>query len=201
MDPAGRIVEILRRHPAVRSASVAGSRARGDTTALSDLDVEVDVADWDAFMTDLPGLVAELQPLGQQWDRLSEHWNYMLMLRGPLKVDLIFDRPYEMQPPWVVYAETLPAIDHHFWDWTLWLSSKRLRGQDELVGNELAKMHHHLLGPLGVGEVPADLWVAIDRYKAARARAERELGIEIDRTMEDEVTQAIHRALGSRPSS
>jgi hypothetical protein len=29
-----------------------------------------------------------------QWDRLSRHWCYMMILAGPAKVDLIFGRPH-----------------------------------------------------------------------------------------------------------
>ncbi len=36
----------------------------------------------------------------------------MLMLRGPVKVDLIFpDVPRALEPPWTVSADTLEAID------------------------------------------------------------------------------------------
>ena len=195
MDLADRVIELLRQHPSVTDVRVVGSRSRGDTTALSDLDIEVDVDDFDSLADDLPGLVGSLEPLGQGWDRLSERWNYMLMLPGPLKLDLIFDVPYEKQPPWIVSADNLAGIDHHFWDWTLWLASKQLRGQHELVGTELAKMHRHLLEPLGVGEPPSDLWAAIDSYRAARDRAEKRFGVTLDRTMDVEVTRAIRAAL------
>ena len=82
----------------------------------------------------LPELVAPLEPLAQQWDRLSPHACYMLMLRGIGKVDLIFDEPWESSPPWEVSAETLRGIDDHFWDWTIWLAAKEGLGSKRWWG-------------------------------------------------------------------
>jgi hypothetical protein len=140
----------------------------------------------------LPSLVAELDPLAQQWDRISAYPCYMLMLAGPVKVDLIFpDEPYESLPPWTVTAETLDGIDQHFWDWILWLASKREKGQDELVGRELAKMRDHLLGPLGVDRVPSSIEAAVERYRSARDEREREFGVEVSRRREREVLRVV----------
>jgi hypothetical protein len=44
-----------------------------------------------------------------------------------------------------------------FWDWTLWLGGKALRGELQLVTDELAKMHGFLLAPLGVASAPTSL--------------------------------------------
>jgi hypothetical protein len=52
-----------------------------------------------------------------------------------------------LQPPWELRSDTLRAIDGHFWDWVLWLGSKALRHEAELVSGELAKMQWFLLGP------------------------------------------------------
>jgi hypothetical protein len=53
----------------------------------------------------------------------------MMILAGPAKVDLIFDRPHLIASPWLASAATLAAIDDHFWDWALWLGSKQLAGR------------------------------------------------------------------------
>ncbi|HEY8951528.1 MAG TPA: hypothetical protein VIP78_03080, partial [Candidatus Dormibacteraeota bacterium] len=55
-----------------------------------------------------------------------------------------------MLPAWQVTAATLPGIDDHFWDWMLWLAAKQQAGKAGLVAAELAKLHEHLLAPLGV---------------------------------------------------
>lgn len=49
----------------------------------------------------------------------------MLVVAGPVKIDLIFEGvPHAREPAWTVDASTLAGIDAHFWDWTLWLASK-----------------------------------------------------------------------------
>ena len=87
----------------------------------------------------------------------------------------------------------LEGIDRHFWDWILWLASKREKGQDELVRRELAKMSEHLLRPLGVDRVPGSIEAALETYRFARDRRERELGVEVSRRLEREVLPALRR--------
>jgi hypothetical protein len=131
----------------------------------------------------------------QQWDRLSETWCWMLILRGPVKVDLIFlDEPHVMEGPWEPSAETLPGIDDHFWDWALWLRSKEASGKDEQLAAELDKLQVYLLGPLGVERVPSSVAEAVDAYLEARGRAERQFG----RTVSRELEQAAAPSLRSR---
>jgi hypothetical protein len=173
---------------------LAGSRALGTATALSDVDIEVEVTDFSKFERDLPNLVESLEPLGQMWDRLGDHRTYMLMLEGPLKVDIITDEGHHDCPPWKVSAATLPQIEHHFWDWILWLGSKHLHSQEDLVRRELEKMHIHLLRPLGVETPPRDLREAVADYAQVRTQAERVLRIEVDRNMEKQVHRALREA-------
>jgi hypothetical protein len=117
----------------------------------------------------LPSLVAPLQPVVRQWDRLSRNWCYTIILAGPAKIGLIFDQPHLIEPPWQVTAETLPQIDDdHFWDWALWPGSKQLTDQHHVVTADLHKLHGHLLGPLGVAAVPGSLDEALAGYRAAR---------------------------------
>jgi hypothetical protein len=111
-------------HPAVNDVRLTGSRARGDSTSFSDWDFEVETGDFSALARAMPSLVAPLRPICQQWDRLSTHETYMVVLDGPTKVDFLFDVRHEREEPWTVEAGTLQGIDDHFWDWALWLRSK-----------------------------------------------------------------------------
>jgi predicted nucleotidyltransferase len=188
-----RVTAILNAHPQVRSVRLAGSRARGTATTHSDWDFLVDVTDFPALATDLPALVAPLGPLAQLWDPLSRRHVYALVLSGPVKVDLLFDVPHEAQPPWRPGPGTMPAIDAHFWDWLLWLVGKRQRGDRRLVHDELAKMHGHLLHPLGVAVAPDSLEEAVAHYLAARERAETTFDVRVPRRLQDEVQRLLGR--------
>ena len=179
---------VLLPHPDIRAVELVGSRAGGSPTPSSDWDFVVVTERFDEVARALPALVAELEPLGQQWDRISAYPCYMLLLAGPVKVDLIFpDQPFESLPPWTASAETLDGIDQHFWDWILWIASKREKREDELVRRELIKLRDHLLGPLGVDRVPGSIGAAVDGYRAARDEREREFGVEVSRRRQREV--------------
>jgi hypothetical protein len=191
-DIAASIESVLLPHPAIRGVELVGSRADGSPTPLSDWDFVVVTDRFDDVARALPELVTPLDPLAQQWDRISDYPCYMLLLSGPVKVDLIFPgEPYESLPPWTVTAETLDGIDQHVWDWILWLASKRERREDELVQRELVKMRDHLLGPLGIDGVPASIEAAVERYRSARDEWERELRIEVSRRREREVLSVL----------
>ena len=198
-DLAASVRAALLPHPHVRDVELVGSRANGSSTPLSDWDFVVATDRFEAVGRELPSLVAGLEPLARQWDRISEYPCYMLMLIGPVKVDLIFPgEPYESLPPWTVTVETLDGIDRHFWDWILWLASKREKGHDELVRRELVKMSEHLLLPIGVDRVPGSIEDALDSYRLARDERERELGLEVSRRLEREVMPALLRARPGR---
>jgi predicted nucleotidyltransferase len=190
-----RLSELLLAHAAVRSVRLVGSRADGRATALSDVDLLVD-ADLDELQPDLAALVAPLEPLAAQWDRLSEEASYfMLVLPGGIKVDLVFDVPPTLEPPWRVSAATLPGIDAHFWDWILWLGGKQLAGRAELVASMLGGiMFEHLLRPLGVGEPPATIDGAVRGYLAARDAREAELGVTVGRELQEAVLPRLRAA-------
>jgi hypothetical protein len=166
---------------------LAGSRAKGESGALSDWDFEVETRDFRAVADALPKLIAPLEPLAQQWDRLNDHACYMLMLRGVGKVDLIFDEPWQSKPPWVVSVETLRGIDDHFWDWTIWLAAKDRAGKRNLVAAELRKMHEHLLGPLGVDDVPSSIEQSVAAYLSALRHAEERLAVQVPPVLQREV--------------
>jgi hypothetical protein len=191
VDFGTRVPELLEPHPSVRRVTLAGSRAAGTPTPLSDWDFAVEADDFAVLSEALPELTAPLEPLAQQWDPLGEHPTYMLTLRGPTKIDLIFfEETMTERPPWEVSAATLAAIDAHFWDWTLWLAAKRSRGHDDLVRQELEKMHGYLLRPLGVEDAPTTIEQAVEGYLEASRSAERRLGVEVPRGLREEVQPA-----------
>jgi len=192
---AERLAELLLAHDAVRSVRLVGSRAEGRPTALSDVDLLLD-ADLDELEPDLAEVVAPLEPLAAQWDRLSEEASYfMLLLPGGIKVDLVFDVPPTHEPPWQVSAATLSAIDAHFWDWILWLGGKQLGGRDELVASMLGGiMFEHLLGPLGAARPPATIDEAVRAYLAARDARESELGLTVGRELQGAVLPRLRAA-------
>ena len=187
---------MLEAHPAIESVRLIGSRQRGTNVDLSDWDFEVTSADFEAVAKDLSVLLSPLEPLAQQWDRLSSpHATYMLMLRGAMKIHLLFlDQPFQPKPPWEVGADTLQAIDDHFWDWILWLGAKDSAGKDDLVRDSLADMWSHLLAPMGVEETPDGIDSAIDLYRMTRREAEKRFGIVVSRAVEEEVTSALRQS-------
>jgi hypothetical protein len=186
-----RVLHAVRRHPAVRSIELVGSRAEGQATDRSDWDFRVMTDDFAALTRDLPALCESLEPIVQQWDPLGDRPCWMLMLAGPVKVDLIFaDEAHVPRPPWVPRAENLAQIDAHFWDWILWLGSKEAAGKDEVVTAELQKLHEYLLAPLGVERAPSSLGEAVDAYRAARTNAEARFGVQVPRRPETEVLTA-----------
>jgi hypothetical protein len=193
MDIATRLTHALVAHPAIESVKLVGSRARGEPTPFSDWDFEIATDRFRQVAGELPSLVRPLQPIAQQWDRLSEHETYMLILEGPAKVDLLFDAPHGNEGPWIVEEETLSAIDDHFWDWMLWLLSKEAAGRAELMASELEKLFVHLLGPMGVRDRPAGLDDALEAYVDARAAQERIHSLHVSRSLQQEVGRALKR--------
>jgi hypothetical protein len=190
MDLPAAVQAALEPHPAVDSVTLAGSRARGTETPLSDWDFQVETNDFEALGRALPQLVDPLDPLSRQWDRYSPHPTYMLMLRGPLKLDLLFlGRVNDPRGPWIATPDTLPGIDDHFWDWVLWLKSKQHRV--ELSRSQRLLMHTQLLGPVGAPRPPTGVEDAVTLYLEARTRAERVFGVRVDRTLGDEVLKAL----------
>lgn len=187
-----RVVSAVQRHPSVRRVRLVGSRAEGHASARADWDFLVETEDFKALADDLPNLCAPLDPVAQQWDRLSSCYCWMLMLRGPVKIDLIFpDEPHEPEPPWTPTAANLAAIDRHFWDWTLWLSGKRSAANRDLVASELDKLFAHVLAPLGVERRPSSIPEAVAAYRNARAQAEERFGCRVPRELEAEVAPAL----------
>jgi hypothetical protein len=186
-----RVSTLVDAHPAVKSVALIGSQQRGDSTRWSDWDFKVQTDDFTSVAQALPSLIAPIQPLAAQWDRLSDHQCYMVIVEGPRKVDLLFDEPHTHEPPHLVSATTLAAIDDHFWDWTLWLTSKVAAGKLDVVRSELAKMTDHLLGPLGIRATPTTLLDAVDAYVAARADHEKRFEVEVARELGSQVERVI----------
>lgn len=191
-DLADRVARSIGQDPAVRSVQLVGSRAEGRATDRSDWDFRIEVDDFTAVAKALPALCRSLDPLAQQWDRLSPHQCYMLILPGPVKVDLIFaNEPHRDEPPWVPSAGNLSQIDAHFWDWMLWLWSKDRPGNQHFVEVELAKLLDHLLLPLGVEARPKSIQHALALYRTARRQAERRYEVKLPTTLEREVSRYI----------
>jgi len=185
------VLRLLGSDPGIDRADLAGSRARGDALPQSDWDFKITTGAFAEVRERLPALAARLHPVVAQWDRLSTTWCYMLILAGPVKIDMIFTQPHTRQPAWQVSAATLPGIDDHFWDWALWLAAKQQAGKTGLVAAELAKLHEHLLAPLGLTERPATLGRAITSYQAARHGWEQRLHCNISRAAEQAVAPAL----------
>lgn len=178
------------------SVRLVGSRAAGVAHELSDWDFAVETQEFSRFAVDLPHLVAPLEPLAAQWDRYSDHACYMLILRGPTKVDLIFPaEPQRWAGPWEPSAETLAAIDHHFWDWILWLAQKEHAGADDAVTKSLGDMYRLMLEPLGADAPPGSIAGALDVYLERRGELEERFGVHVPRELQDEVQPVLTRAL------
>jgi len=153
----------------------------------------VDTDDFEAVSHDIGSLLAPLAPLAQQWDRLSETDCWMAILAGPIKLDLIFSEPHQNEPPWEPQPNNLAAIDCHFWDWVLWLCSKRASGKADLVRSELDKMFVHILQPMGALTRPDDLDDAVASYLVLREQLERSFGVLVPRAVQREVVRALHQ--------
>jgi hypothetical protein len=179
-------------HPDVLRVELIGSRAEGRATRWSDWDFSVWTSDFRAVSVALPELLAPLEPLFQQWDRLAEEYCWMLLLAGPVKVDLIFpDEPHAKEPPWSPEPGNLAGIDGHFWDWVWWLRGKEAAGKSELVTVELGKLFEHLLAPLGVDQPQSSIAEAVASYRAGRDRVERRFGVAVAREVELAVAPAL----------
>jgi hypothetical protein len=194
VDLEARVRALLEPHPAVRAVSLVGSRGAGGAGALSDWDFAVATVDFDGVARDLPELVEPLEPLARQWDRYSEIECYLLMLPGAVKVDLLFpDRPrVDALPPWEASADTLAAIDDHFWDWILWIAQKASR-EPAGVGALLERQHRLLLRPIGVERRPATVADALGAYLAARETLEERLDVRAPRRLGEEVLARLAR--------
>jgi hypothetical protein len=178
----------------VSAVSLVGSRRDGSASALSDWDFVIDSDDLERLAGDLPEVIGALRPLAALWDPLGEHRNYMAIFPGLVKLDLHLNLPPPPHMPWSVNADTLAELDTHFWDWTLWLAGKALKGHTALVSGELEKMHEFLLGPLGVEEVPQSIDAAVEAYRAGRSSAENSWSVSLPGSaLESEVLPALER--------
>lgn len=191
---------MLLSHRGVTVVTLVGSRSRGEATALSDWDFEVGTSSLPVLEPELEHLVEQMGGLACQWDPYGEWRTFMVMLAGATKVDLVFRvlQPPGVPDPWEISLPTLARVDHHFWDWTLWLGSKTLRGETQLIEAELQRMSRHLLGPLGSPQVPTSLLEAVRAYRAGRAAAEERLGVSVPPRIGDEVLARMRAVLGER---
>ena len=187
-------ISVVARHPAVTRVELAGSRSRGTHEKLSDWDFAIETSDFGSVARDLPTLVEPLDPLAAQWEPLGHFPVYMLLLRGPRKIEYLFlDHTQEASPPVKPSPEALPAIDAHFWDWIWWLSTKASVGSNDLVEQHLLKLYVHLLEPMGADTVPDSIEAAIRDFLVRRGELERRYGLEVSRALEAEVRGGIRR--------
>jgi hypothetical protein len=197
VDVPADVPALLLAHPSVLNVRLIGSRAEGTAHELSDWDFSVETGDFETLERDLPRVLAPLEAVAEQWDRYSPHACYMLMLPGPVKIDLLFlDEKRDLSPAWTVDATTLGAIDRHFWDWILWLEQQRRAGRDHVLATGLVHLHELLLGPMGVPSPPVSVSDAVDAYLRARVVLERRFGLTVSRDLEHEVRPVVQ----SRPA-
>jgi predicted nucleotidyltransferase len=186
-----RVTGLLMRHPAVNQVVLTGSRMRGDATRWSDWDFLVETNDFEAVSIVLPSLTESLEPLTHLWDPLSRHSIYMMILKGPTKVDICFNHLQQQQPPWVINSDTITQVNSHFWDWILWIASKEASGKKDMSAKELEKMYHYLLVPLGCKVSPSSVEEAVRDYLAAFRCQKRLLNAEADQVLETEVIKGL----------
>ena len=203
MDVGEVVPALVGSHPLVDSIRLTGSRSAGTQHELSDWDFLVATHDFAPLAAELPRLIEPLQPLAGQWDRYSHHACYMVMLRGPLKVDLIFPgQEQEWAPAWEPSQETLAAIDAHFWDWILWLEQKRRAGEEKVLDASLVDMYKLMLEPMGACSRPDSVAEAVELFVDLRHRLEDRFGVRVSRELEQEVrplvaASSIERRFGS----
>ncbi len=193
-SPVGAVQQLVRSLPGVRSVALAGSRRAGDPTLLSDWDFHVAVDD-DELVDALADQLEGFPTLAVFWDPLSTRATLIVLLEGPIKIDLIVSgtaNPHPV-PRWDVHPGSLARIDVHFWDWILWLGSKQLRADHDLVRQELDKMWHALLQPIGVARPVTSLAGTVEAYVAARDRQEHRFGVNLDHRLERQVRAALTR--------
>ncbi|HEY3050739.1 MAG TPA: nucleotidyltransferase domain-containing protein [Gaiellaceae bacterium] len=184
--------ELVGGHRLVDEIRLVGSRATGPAHELSDWDFAVETSDFARLAGELPHIVEPLQPLAAQWDRYSDHACYMLVLRGPTKVDLIFpDEKQSWAGAWKASSETLVEIDRHFWDWILWLAQKERSGTEAVVSKSLGDMHRLMLEPMGADNRPGSISEAVDLYLDRRDELEQRFGVRVPRELESEVRPAL----------
>jgi hypothetical protein len=181
-------------HRLVQRVELAGSRSRGDHEELSDWDFAVTTSQFAAVARDLPTLVGQLEPLAAQWEPLGHFPVYMLLLRGPTKVEYLFlEHSQQAKAPVQPSTEALPAIDAHFWDWIWWLATKASAGHDDLVEPHWPVLYRHLLEPIGASTTPGSIETAIREFLVRRGDLERQYGLEVPRALEEEVRRGIRR--------
>ena len=197
-DLISRAMALVAAHPAVDGVELAGSRSRDTHEELSDWDFAVTTSDFDAVAADMPGLVAPLAPLGEQWEPMGHFPVYQVLLPGPAKVEYLFlDYSQQAAPPLTPSPTTLRAIDNHFWDWIWWIATKANIGRDDLVAEHLRQLYEHLLRPMGVETAPETIDAAIEEFLQRRDALERTYGISVPRGLETEVRAGIRRILKS----
>jgi hypothetical protein len=71
----------------VTSVTPGGSRERDSATELSDWDLYLE-GDPEAMTVQVPEVIASFRPLTAFWEPLAEEAGYMVVIDGPIKVDV-----------------------------------------------------------------------------------------------------------------
>jgi hypothetical protein len=189
---SGRVPHLLMKHPAILRVELTGSRLRGNASEWSDWDFSVETTDFRAVSAAIPVLTKSLNPLAHLWDPLSRHAVYMMILKGPIKVDLMFNRLQQKKSPWIISRDTLAQVNSHFWDWILWIASKEASGKKD-ASKELKKMYSFLLEPLGCTKRPNSVQEAVRGYLTAFKRQKNSLNTEVDPSLGTEVIKGLKK--------
>jgi hypothetical protein len=116
----------------------------------------------------------------------------MMILKGPIKVDLMFNRLQQKKSPWIISRDTLAQVNSHFWDWILWIASKEASGKKD-ASKELKKMYSFLLEPLGCTKRPNSVQEAVRGYLTAFKRQKNSLNTEVDPSLGTEVIKGLKK--------
>ncbi len=65
------MIRAVERHPHIARVALVGSRAEWRAHECSDWDLAVEAERFSSVAPDMPSVCAPLDPLAQQWDRLS----------------------------------------------------------------------------------------------------------------------------------
>ncbi|MCK9518198.1 MAG: hypothetical protein M0R74_04080 [Dehalococcoidia bacterium] len=169
MATPGEWADEVGKLPGIQRVTAVGSRTNGTANELSDWDYAVDTVDFAATREALTELAREWHPLAAQWDPFPTDGTFMVLLPNAVKVDFIFGaHPAVTRDAWDPGRDDAQAIEVHFWDWLLWLGSKTLKGDEELVRRELDKMYVLLLRPLGASAAPRTLDEAVAEFSRWR---------------------------------
>jgi len=119
----------------------------------------------------------------------------MVVVTGPIKIDLFLGDPrHEVEEPWTALPATPSTRSTATSGIGLCgLAGRFSAGTTSSSSESWQKMHHHLLGPVGVAAPAATLAAAVDDYLRARARLERHWHMTVAQELGEEVVAGLQR--------